>query len=257
MFFITTQIQAQTWDAQKLELGALQNTTVAEEGDFYVYLNYRFGSLEEDETTFLNSDNHNINLKLVYGLWEGLQLGLSWEAWQNTYSGSAKMILMQQSEGYSMDVTAYGAIHLNGDLSKDNYPFMKEADRLSYTSQILIGKHFSEKIFVEVAPTFVRQNLVWEKIQKHNQFAIGIGGQFRLAEQAAIYVDYVAHFNRNETTIFKDPLTFGLDFYLGKFILGISASNAQAFNDASFISNGEGDWGNGGGYLGLNVIKVF
>ena len=150
IFFLTINLHSQIWEAQRLETGALQSTTVAEQGDFYIYLSHRLASFTTPDSNFFKWDYHNTNLKLVYGLWHGLQVGLSWEALRDTYSASAKMVLLQQSDGYLIDMTAYGVIHWNGELSKERYPFMKEADRLSYTSQILIGKHFTEKIFFEI-----------------------------------------------------------------------------------------------------------
>lgn len=258
--FITlplVHLQAQDWAAKKLELGLLQSTTVADQGALYVYYSHRLTSFNGPDSEFFKWENHNANLKLVYGIWDGLQLGLSWEAWRDTYGGTAKMEVMKQSDGATLDVSAYGGIFLNGELSKERYPFMKEADRLSYTSQIILGKHFSEKFFAEVAPTFIRQNLVWEKTQNHNQFAIGLGASYFLAEQVSVYFDYAAHFNRNETTVFKDPFTIGMDFNINFFTLGFSVSNTQALNDPSFISNGEGDWTEGNVFLGLNFVKVF
>lgn len=260
IFFLltaTVSLHSQTWEAQRLEIGALQSTTVAEPGDFYVSLSHRLASFTTPDSNFFKWDYHNTNLELVYGLWNGLQVGLSWEALRDTYSASAKMVLLQQSDGSPIDMTAYGVIHWNGELSKERYPFMKEADRLSYTSQILIGKHFSEKLFFEIAPTFIRQNLVWEKIQNHNQFAIGFGSRFQLADRASIFLDYVAHLNRNKATVYNNPMTVGIDFNIKKMLLGVSVSNAHSFNDAGVISNGEGDWSNGDVYLALNLIKVF
>lgn len=240
-----------------MKIGNLQSTKVAQGGDMYMYVSHRFGTVKDGVSTFFGLDNANTKIQLVYGVWDGFQIGLSRESLRKTYAGSAKLKLAEQTDQFPFYLTAYGAVNLNTQLDEEIYPKMKYADRLSYTSQLLIARRFSNKFSLEIAPTFVRQNLVWEPFQDHNQYALGIGGRYRLTKRMSINADYVYNFSRAEQSVYNDPLTIGIDIETGGHVFQLLFSNAQSTNEPGFISNAEGDWNEGDVFFGFNIVRVF
>lgn len=235
----------------------LQSTKVAAKGDFYMYVSHRFGTLKDGTSTFFGLDNANTKIQFIYGVYDGLQLGLSRESLRKTYAGSAKLRLWQQSNKFPLNITAYGTINLNSQLSKDRYPKMKYADRLSYTSQLLISRRLSNSISLEIAPTFVRQNLVLEPFQKHEQFALGFGGRFKVSKRASINVDYIYNADRHEMSIYEDSFSVGMDIETGGHVFQLLFSNGQSTNEPGFITNSEGSWEDGDIFFGFNIVRVF
>ncbi|MCG8326906.1 MAG: DUF5777 family beta-barrel protein [Chitinophagales bacterium] len=240
-----------------MKIGNLQSTKVAQGGDMYMYVSHRFGTVKDGVSTFFGLDNANTKIQLVYGVWDGFQVGLSRESLRKTYAGSAKLKLAEQTDKFPFYLTAYGTVNLNTQLDEEIYPKMKYADRLSYTSQLLIARRFSNKFSLEIAPTFVRQNLVWEPFQEHNQYALGIGGRYRLTKRMSINADYVYNFSRAEQSVYNDPLTIGIDIETGGHVFQLLFSNAQSTNEPGFISNAEGDWNEGDVFFGFNIVRVF
>jgi len=115
-----------------MKIANLQSTKVAAKGDIYMYVSHRFGSVKGGIDTFFGLDNANTNIKLVYGLYDGLQIGLSRESLRKTYALSGKMSLKQQSKNFPVNLALYSTLNLNTELKKERYPNMKYADRLSY-----------------------------------------------------------------------------------------------------------------------------
>ena len=235
----------------------LQSTKVAEKGDLYMYVSHRFGTLKDGAETFFGMDNANTKIQLVYGLFKGFQLGLSRESLRKTYAGSAKLKLFNQTSSFPVNLTAYTTINYNTELKKDRYPNLKDEDRISYASQLLISKRFNNSFSFEIAPTFVRQNLVWEVEQDHNQMAVGVGGRYKLTKRISFNADYVYNLNRADNSLYNDPLTLGFDIETGGHVFQLMFSNAQSTNEPGFISNAEGDWGDGDVFFGFNVVRVF
>lgn len=240
-----------------MKIGNLQSTKVAQGGDLYMYVSHRFGTLKDGISTFFGLDNANTKIQMVYGIADGLQIGLSRESLRKTYAGSAKLRLAKQTNKFPLNLTAYGTINLNTQLDKDRYPNMKYADRLSYTSQLLIARRVSNKFSFLIAPTFVRQNLVHESFQDHNQYALGIGGRLKVTKRMSINIDYVYNLSRAEESVFNDPFTIGIDIETGGHVFQLLFSNAQSTNEPGFISNAEGDWNDGDIFFGFNVVRVF
>ncbi len=240
-----------------MKIANLQSTKVASQGDLFMYVSHRFGTIKDGVETFFGLDAANTKIQLVYGLWDGFQLGLSRESLRKTYAGSAKMRLTRQTNKFPLNMTAYATINLNSELKKERYPNMKYPDRLSFAYQLLMARVFSNRLSLELAPTFVRQNLVWEKFQDHNQVALGFGGRYKLTQRTSINFDYVLNLSRAEESVYKDPFTLGLDIETGGHVFQLMFSNAQSTNEPGFISNAEGDWWEGDIYFGFNIVRVF
>lgn len=240
-----------------MKIGNLQSTKIAAKGDLYLYVSHRFGSLEDGLSTFFGFDNANTKIQLVYGLFDGVQIGASRESVRKTYAMSAKAKIKNQSDNFPVNLAVYGTVNINSELRKDRYPFLKFADRLSYASQLLISRRITNSLSLELAPTFVRQNLVLEPFQDHNQIALGVGGRLKLSKRMSLNLDYVYNFNRHEDSIYKNPLTVGVDIETGGHIFQLLFSNAQSTNEPGFISNAEGDWSKGDVFFGFNIVRVF
>jgi hypothetical protein len=240
-----------------MKIGNLQSTKIAAKGDLYLYVSHRFGSLEDGLSTFFGFDNANTKIQLVYGLFDGVQVGVSRESVRKTYAMSAKAKIKSQSDDFPVNLAVYGTANINSELRKERFPFLKFGDRLSYASQLLISRRITNSLSLELAPTFVRQNLVLEPFQDHNQIALGAGGRLKLSKRMSLNLDYVYNFNRHEDSIYKNPLTVGVDIETGGHIFQLLFSNAQSTNEPGFISNAEGDWTKGDVFFGFNIVRVF
>lgn len=254
--FVTAQNEpVEAFHAMKI--ANLQSTKVADKGEWYMYVSHRFGSIKDGYRTFFGIDEAVTKIQFLYGVMDGLQVGFSREAFRKTYALSGKMSFWEQTKDMPISLAAYATVNIDTELKKSRYPNMKFADRLSYVYQLLVARRFFNKLSLELAPTFVRQNLVLEPFQQHNQTALGVGLAYHLSKHVSINIDYVHNFNRASNSIYKEPLTVGVDIKTGTHVFQLLFSNAQSTNEAGFISNAAGDWGSGDIYFGFNLVRVF
>jgi len=240
-----------------MKIGNLQSTKVAAKGDLYLYVSHRFGTLDDGLSTFFGFDNANTKIQLVYGLFDGWQFGVSRESLRQTYALSTKMKLKGQSSDFPVNLVGYATANINTQVRKDRFPFLTFEDRLSYATQLLISRRFNNNFSFELAPSYVRQNLTLESSQKHDQFALGAGGRLKVSKRMSINLDYIYNFSRADDSAFNNPLTIGVDIETGGHVFQLLFSNAQSTNEPGFISNGEGDWGDGDIFFGFNIVRVF
>lgn len=239
-----------------MKIGNLQSTKVAGKKDLYLYVSHRFGTLKDGLTTFFGFDNANTKIQLVYGIFDGVQLGISRESIRKTYAAHAKVSFLKQSEKFPLNVVGYATANIRTDVRKEQFPFLKFGDRMSYAFQVLVSRRLNNKLSLEIAPTFVRQNLVLEPFQDHNQIALGIGGRIKLSKRMSFNADYVYNFSRHENSIYTNPLTIGVDIETGGHVFQLLFSNAQSTNEPGFISNAEGKWFEDV-FFGFNIVRVF
>lgn len=235
----------------------LQSTKVAEKGDTYMYISHRFASIQEGISTFFGLDNANTKIQLVYGLFNGLQVGLSRESLRRTYAGHFKLRVIKQEDNFPINLTLYSTVNINTLINQDSYEGFNEYDRFSYATQLLASRKINEYISVEIAPSYVRQNLVYEENQPHNQFVLGAGARFKISKRSSINIDYAYNFNRANPTVYVNPLTIGMDIETGGHVFQLMFSNAQSTNEPGFLSMAEGDWLTGEIFFGFNIVRVF
>lgn len=240
-----------------MKIGNLQSTKVAAKGDLFMYVSHRFGSLEDGINTFFGLDNANTKIQMLYGVVDGFQISLSRESLRKTFAGAAKLKAISQTNKMPIALSFYSTINYHSGVSLTRYPHLVEQDLLSYATQMLIARRFSNRLSLELAPTFVRQNLVFDADQNHNQFAIGAGGRFKITKRSSVNIDYSYLLNRSENNSYNNPLTIGMDIETGGHIFQLMFSNAQSTNEPGFISNAEGNWSDGNIYFGFNIVRVF
>lgn len=250
-----TQFEYPAFKAMKI--ANLQSTKVASAGDLYMYVSHRFGDLKDGVSTFFGLDNANTKIQMVRGFKGGFQVGLSRESFRRTYAASAKAIVLKQTDKMPVAITAYTTINCNTLVSEDAYEGFEFADRLSYVTQLLIARRFSEKFSFLVAPTFVRQNLVFETGQDHNQLAMGVGGRYKVSKRTSLNFEHVFNFSRVDDTVYRDVSSLGIDLETGGHVFQLLFTNAQSTNEPSFISNASGDWNGGAIFFGFNIVRVF
>lgn len=263
---LLNELEAETIDAstafntpafKAMKIGNLQSTKVAEKEDLFLYVSHRFGSLSNGISTFFGLDDANTKIQLVYGLLDGIQIGLSRESLRRTYAGSIKLKILEQKSDLPFIISAYSTVNQRTDINKSRFPKLKAADKLSFASQLLIAYKFSNAFSFELAPTYVRQNLVLEPFQKHDQIALGGGGRIKLSKRASLNFEYVKNFSRAEQSVFNDPFAVGIDIETGGHVFQLLFSNAQSTNEPGFISNAEGSLDNSNIFFGFNIVRVF
>lgn len=253
-----------------LKVVNFESTKLADKKDFYFIVAHRFGSVKNGFDDFFGLDNAVTQLKFIYGFNDWLNIGIARSSFQKKYGIHAKYRLIpQETDGFPVTLVGYNLITVNTSLGQDEYPNLEFADRLTYTSQLLISKKFNESFSLLVAPTFIHENLATRSRkalndgttlnydEKNNQYALGLGGRYKISNRVSINADYGIHLNRNKNSNFQNSLSVGVDIETGGHVFQMHFTNAQAMFEDGFIIQGQGDWTDGDFFFGFNISRVF
>ena len=243
-----------------LQIGNLQSTKVVDKGDLYMVVAHRFGTIKNGIDDFFGLDQANTKIQLLYGLLPNLQVGISRDSYEKTYSGTAKYKLFRQSNKVFANLSLYASVDINSQLKTSVYPGLKTSDRFSYTAQILASRSFSQKLSLQLAPIFVRHNLQdlnYTITPTYNQILLGFGGRYKLLKRLSFNLDYAYNFSKNSNSLYYNPLTMGIDIETGGHVFQLLFTNSRASNDSSFLTETTGDWTKGEISFGFNIVRVF
>ncbi len=253
-----------------LKVVNFESTKLASSKDLFFVVSHRFGTVKNGIDDFFGLDNAVTQLKFIYGVNEWLNIGVARSSLQQKYGVHAKYRLLNQVEdGFPVTLVGYNLVTINTALDKDLLPRLEFSDRLNYTTQVLISRKVSKKLSLLLAPTFVHENLATRSFniqedgttefsdEDNNQFALGMGGRYKLTSRWSVNVDYGVHLNRNSNSNFKNPLSIGFDLETGGHVFQMHFTNAQAMFEDGFVVQGQGDWGDGDFFFGFNLSRVF
>ncbi len=253
-----------------LKVVNFESTKLASHKDLFLVVSHRFGTVQNGIDDFFGLDNAVTQIKFIYGIKEWLNVGIARSSFLKKYGAHIKYRLRQQEEeGFPFTIVGYNLVTINTSLDKDIYPNIELSDKLTYTSQILISRKLSEDLSLLLAPTFIHENVATRSIvpmfgggsntfdENNNQFAVGLGGRYKLTNRWSINMDYGVHLNRNENSVYKNPLSIGFDLETGGHVFQMHFTNAQAMFEEGFIVNGQGDWSDGDFFFGFNLSRVF
>ena len=239
-----------------LKIVNLESTKLAAKGDLYFIVAHRFGSVKDGFEGFYGLDNANTQIKFLYGLKDWLTI--SGARSELAYDFSVKYLLKEQVEnGFPVAIVGFNSLAINNTLKESLYTNMNFQNRLIFVNQILISRKFTDRLSLELAPTFFHENFVADDLQDNSQYAIGIGGRYKITNRWSINADYAAHLNRASGSIYKNPLSIGVDLETGGHVFQMHFTSSQGIHEAGFLGQTTGDWTKGDVFFGFNLARVF
>ena len=241
-----------------LKIINLESTKLVNKRELYFIVAHRFGTVRNGIDDFFGLDQAVTQLKFIYGITDGLNVGIARSSFQKTYGAHIKYrLLRQKKNGFPVTIVGYNLVTINTALDRDLLPLLEFNNRLSYVSQLLISKKIGKNLSLELAPSFLHENFVRFDDQDSSQFIFGMGGRYKLTKRFTLNLDYGIHANRSDTSIIVNPLSIGVDIETGGHIFQLHFTNAQPIFENGFLGQAAGDWGDGDFFFGFNISRVF
>ncbi len=243
---------------KSLKVVNFETTKLISKREFFFVVAHRFGSVENGFDDFFGLDNANTRIQFIYGISDGFNVGISRSGFEETYDAHIKYrIARQVIGGFPVSISGYNLIAVNTELDSDVFQGLDFNDRLRYTSQIIISRKFNENLSLLVSPTFFQDNFVANDDQDNAQFAVGLGGRYKLTKRFSINLDYGIHLNRANSSQFRNALAIGVDIETGGHVFQLHFSNAQGIFENAFLGQAGGNFFDGDFFFGFNLNRSF
>ncbi len=229
---------------------------------------HRFGELNTGFENLYGLDQASMRFGFDYGITKDLTAGFGRCTINKEWDGFLKYRLIQQSVG-GKSPSPVSVIFVTGatissspwtDPTRKNY----FSSRMGFYNELIVGRKFSEKFSLQLAPTHVHVNLVNGKYDTNDFFALGIGTRYKLSKRTAFVVDYhiIARpgeeaLNQSQFDNLKNPLSIGFDIETGGHVFQLHFSNANGMNEKAFVTSTTKSWGKGQVSFGFNLSRVF
>jgi len=236
----------------------LQTVESPAKQDLNFIIMHRFGKLNDGAYNFFGLDNASIRLGLDYGITDRLAVGIGRSSLEKTFDGYVKYRLLQQTSGarnFPVTVSLLAAVN-HMTLRLDT--FVTAQNKTTYVTQMLIAKKFSEKLSLEVAPTYIHYNRYPALKSAKEVFAATIGGRYKFTKRMAI----TAEFNylvpgMLDALDLKNSLSLGYEIETGGHVFQLVFTNSAGMIESQFLGKTNGTWNKGDIFFGFNISRNF
>ncbi len=220
-------------------------------------INHRFSPLNLGFYEMFGLDAASMRLGFDFGLTDNLMVGIGRTTFFKEYDGFIKYRLVRQKTGNGapLSITWLGSWSYR-NLKMDPTLKVSGGDRTVLTTQLLIGRKFSDNFSFQLSPSYTHYNrLLFVSGGSTDMFALGFIARQKISKRISINGEYFLQSQRFNGM--HDPLSIGVDINTGGHVFQLHFTNSQGMNEHSFIHETSGTWGNGDVRWGFNVSRIF
>jgi hypothetical protein len=227
---------------------------------------HRFGAINSGAQNAWGLDNATMRIGLDYGIMDKLTIGIGRSTYEKTVDGYLKYRVLTQSAGSnSMPISlavlgssAWKTLKVEG--SPESFP-----QRLSYVSQLLISRKFTDRFSVQLMPTYVHRNRV-EYYEVNDMYSLGSAGQFHVSKNVSMSVEYYftpkTFFPKKSETggelVYNNQsLGLGVQLDTKGHVFQFHLSNSRGMVEKFFVAETKDQWLKGGIFFGFNITRDF
>lgn len=230
-------------------------------GDLEFIFAHRFGAINGGIYELFGMDDAYVRLGLDYGVTDRLSASIGRNSVDKTIDGYLKYKITRQQKGatnFPVTITGLaGAAYKSSPRKEDLPPNYENVDRLAYVAQLLIARKINSHLSLQLMPTLIHKNAVDRIREDNNQFAVGVGGRYKITKSVAFTTEYYYRLDVPAANESYNTLGFGIDIETGGHVFQLVFTNTRGLTERSFITETEGDFGDGDIHFGFNITRTF
>lgn len=199
----------------------------------------RFWNTPAPRTQSFAADRMSSRIGLEYGITDKFTLGVGGTTWDGIFDSFLKYRLVQQQinkGGSPLSLTLFQNMAYRSEATDNINVFDSFGDRLSFSSQVLIARKFTPNFSLQISPTLIHRNSSLFEENPRTQFAVGLGGRYKVGHHVSVVSEYYYVANPLKTINTYNAFALGVNWEVGDIILQFQLTNARAMVEDAFIT---------------------
>jgi hypothetical protein len=241
-----------------------QSTEMTKKKNLNFLIIHRFGDFAGanggGKLYFGLDDVADVYIGFEYGVSNNFNIDIG----RTTIGGLANLELKYALLHQKSDNSSPIAITLIGEGAVRPYGFVTYpsfGDRLSYFGQVILARKFSSDFSLQVAPSYLLDNLPMPAIAGNEQqfLSLSASAVLKVSKHMGIIVECVHPFSsfRQNNANFADPLGLGLEIETGGHVFTINFTNSRAVDEINYLSDTESKISKGQFRIGFTISRIF
>ncbi len=244
-----------------------QTTVIPDAKTLQFVIQHKFGTMDNGTSDLFGiySPGANVRLALDYVVVKNFQVGVGLTK-KNKYTDfNAKWTIFQQTKDNSMPVAVAVLGNIAIDGRKDDvfgYGY-DSTDRLSYFSQIIVGRKFCDWFSLQAGASFSHYNAVGD-VYDHDKIGAHVSGRIKFSPQSAIIFNYDVPLKIKDISEQlewidhpKPNLALGLEISTFTHAFQIYVGTADGILPQDGMMWNQNDWTNKGLAIGFTITRLW
>jgi hypothetical protein len=170
-----------------------QTTVISPVRTMEYFIQHKFGTINNgiSDVFGIYAPGANIRMALTYVPIKNMQLGYGLSRVRMYNDFSLKYTILEQTRRNTIPVAVafYGNVAIDGSNEEAfgmNYAF---TNRLSYFSQLIVGRRFNDWVSVQANASFTHYNKT-EDLIDHDKIAVGVNGRVNITPRSSLVFQY-------------------------------------------------------------------
>lgn len=221
-------------------------------------ISHRFGFISDGAYELFGLDQASMRIGFDYGLTNRWMIGLGRSTFQKQYDGFTKFKIFRQAAAkMPVTISITGSVMYKSlkfeDPTRTNYT----SSNFVYSSQLLIGRKFSESLSLQFMPAMIHYNLVAGATDANDIFALGAGGRIKISKRISINAEYYYQLPGFQFEGTENSLAIGFDIETGGHVFQLNFTNSTGMTERSIITETTGEFFKGDIHFGFTISRVF
>lgn len=226
---------------------------------------HRFDEINEISNLYGIYGSSNIRLGINYSVTDWLSLGFGTTKFRKLQDLSIKLNLLEQTreDKIPVAVTFYGNMGID---ARDEAFFGKDykfSNRLSYFSQLIIARKFTEWLTIQVSPSFSHINKV-DSLMEHDKIGLSFAGRIKISPQSSIVFNYDIPLHiegiQEHKNLTNKPLPnmgIGWEIATSTHCFQIFIATSTALSPQYTMMENQNDWKDGQIFFGFYINRLW
>lgn len=244
-----------------------QTSYIPAEKTLEYVIQHRFGNIDNGRKDLwgIYAPSGNIRMGLNYVVMKNVQVGWGISKLNMYNDFNLKWTILEQTRKNTVPVavTLYGNFAIDGrnkSVFGTNY---SPSDRISYFSQLIIGRKITNSLTLQTGISFSHFNAV-DSLMEHDKIGVHLNGRYKISPQGSILfnVDLPldAKFIAEHSTFTKPPkpnVAFGAEIATSTHAFHIYIGTSAGLLGQEIIMNNQYDFKNGEMSLGFVITRLW
>jgi len=257
-----------------------QTTLIPIKGTLEYVIQHKFGKMDKGISDFygIYSPGANVRLGINYVPVKNFQIGIG-QTKKNMYTDlNAKWTIFEQTRENTIPVAValYGMVAVDGrnvsafetgKVVNTKGPTLPKSvkfdDRLSYFSQLIVGRKFTEWLSLQAGASFTHYNMVgWD--YDHDKIGAHFNGRIKFSPQSSFIFNYDVPLKIKKiseqwewTDHPKPNLAFGVEISTSTHAFQIYMGTAEGIIPQDMVMWNQNDWKNKGLAIGFTITRLW
>ena len=246
-----------------------QTVMVPIKGTFEFDIQHRFGTVNNGLTDLFGIfAGATMKLGFSYTPVNNLQIGFDATNENMEVDFNLKYAILKQTKDGSMpvSVTYFGNAMADTRAKDATTIFVTVSDRFAYFNQIIIARKFSDKLSLQIAPSYIHFNDLLgyldasgavQPILKNDNFSISASGKLKVSEGMALIANYDQPLTQNPANNPHPNLSFGIEMRTSGHDFEVFFGNYSSLMPENNNVFNQNDYRKGQFLIGFNISRLW